>query len=177
MLLSQYGSWKPWGVGVLEAMLRPAEVDPHLKSYVDPHLWRYRSKTLCQFSSERLAMNRTWTSISRLQVLLIAKRLDENWRGVLGKGPATKFDEFSEKVPSGLQPLLSFSENYAAHFLSSPRAGPKGLRAESGRAVTGRRNSHRWEGGRLFEPSAGFFYGISCNSGTESRKIVSKVGN
>ena len=64
--------------------------------------------------------------------------------------------------------------------LSSPRAkraGPKGLRAESARAVTGRRNSHRWEGGRLFEPSAEFFYGNSCNSGTESRKIVSKVGN
>ena len=88
-------------MGVLEAMLRPAEVDPHLKSYVDPHLWRYRSKTLCQFSSERLAMNRTWTSISRLWVLLIAKRLDENWRGVLGKGPATKFDEFSEKCHRG----------------------------------------------------------------------------
>ena len=35
-------------------------------------------------------------------------------------------------------------------LLSSPRA-------ESARAVTGRRNSHRWEGGRLFEPSAGFF--------------------
>ena len=65
-------------------------------------------------------------------------------------------------------------------MLSSPRAkraGPKGLRAESARAVTGRRNSYRWEGGRLFEPSAGFFYGNSCNSGTESRKIVSKVGN
>ena len=65
-------------------------------------------------------------------------------------------------------------------LLSSPRAqraGPKGLRAESARAVTGRRNSYRWEGGRLFEPSAGFFYGNSCNSGTESRKIVSKVGN
>ena len=63
---------------------------------------------------------------------------------------------------------------------SSPRAkraGPMGLRAESARAVTGRRNSHRWEGGRLFEPSAGFFYGNSCNFGTKSRKIVSKVGN
>ena len=57
------------------------------------------------------------------------------------------------------------------------RAGPKGLRAESARAFTGRRNSHRWEGGRLFEPSAGFFYGNSCNFGTKSRKIVSKVGN
>ena len=33
-------------------------------------------------------------------------------------------------------------------YLSSPRA-------ESARAVTGRRNSHRWEGGRLFEPTAG----------------------
>ena len=64
--------------------------------------------------------------------------------------------------------------------LSSPRAkraGPKGLRAESARALTGRRNSHRWEGGRLFEPSAGFFYRNSCNFGTKSRKIVSKVGN
>ena len=32
-------------------------------------------------------------------------------------------------------------------------------------------------GGRLFDGSAGFFYGNSCNSGTESRKMVSKVGN
>ena len=65
-------------------------------------------------------------------------------------------------------------------MLSSPRAkraGPRGLRAESARAFTGRRNSHRWERGRLFEPSAKFFYGNSCNSGTESRKMVSKVGN
>ena len=53
----------------------------------------------------------------------------------------------------------------------------QGPRAESARAVTGRRNSYRWEGGRLFDGSAGFFYGNSCNSGTESRKIVSKVGN
>ena len=37
--------------------------------------------------------------------------------------------------------------------------------------------SPQWEGGRLFEPSAGFFYGNSCNFGTKSRKIVSKVGN
>ena len=35
----------------------------------------------------------------------------------------------------------------------------------------------QWEGGRLFDMSAGSFYGNSCNSGTESRKIVSKVGN
>ena len=35
----------------------------------------------------------------------------------------------------------------------------------------------QWEGGRLFDRSFGFFYGNSCNSGTESRKIVPKVGN
>ena len=35
----------------------------------------------------------------------------------------------------------------------------------------------QWEGGRLFDMSAEFFYGNSCNSGTESRKMVSKVGN
>ena len=35
----------------------------------------------------------------------------------------------------------------------------------------------QWEGGRLFDGSAGFFYGNSCISGTESRKIVPKVGN
>ena len=33
------------------------------------------------------------------------------------------------------------------------------------------------EGGRLFDMSAGFFYGNSCNSGTESQKIDPKVGN
>ena len=43
-------------------------------------------------------------------------------------------------------------------------------------AFTGRQNS-QWEGGRLFDGSAGFFYRNSCNSGTESRKIVPKVGN
>ena len=34
-----------------------------------------------------------------------------------------------------------------------------------------------WEGGRLFDGSTKFFYGSSCNSRTESRKIVPKVGN
>ena len=32
-------------------------------------------------------------------------------------------------------------------------------------------------GGRLFDGSTKFFYGNCCNSGTESRKIVPKVGN
>ena len=54
---------------------------------------------------------------------------------------------------------------------------PKGLRAESARAVTGRRCPHSGKGENFFYRSAGFFYGSSCNFGTESRKIVSKVGN
>ena len=59
--------------------------------------------------------------------------------------------------------------------LSSPRA--KGLRAESARAVTGRWCPHSGEGEDFFDGSTKFFYGNSCNSGTESRKIISKVGN
>ena len=64
--------------------------------------------------------------------------------------------------------------------LSCPRAkraGPKGLRAESARAFTGRRNSHSGRGEDFLTGQPDFFYGNSCNSGTESRKIVSKVGN
>ena len=34
-----------------------------------------------------------------------------------------------------------------------------------------------WEGGRLFDGSTKSFCGNSCNSGTESRKMVFKVGN
>ena len=91
-----------------------------------------------------------------------------------------KVPEMDVGLPYKLLTQLTLTKWPMCQNLSSPRAkrpGPKGLRAESARAVTGRRNSHRWEGGRLFEPSAGFFYGNSCNFGTESRKIVSKVGN
>ena len=35
----------------------------------------------------------------------------------------------------------------------------------------------QWGGGKLFEPSTGFFYGNCCNSGAGSRKIDPKVGN
>ena len=35
----------------------------------------------------------------------------------------------------------------------------------------------QWEGGRLFDGSTKYFYRNCCNSGTESRKIVPKVGN
>ena len=61
--------------------------------------------------------------------------------------------------------------------LSSPRAGPKGLRAESVRAFTGRRNSHSGRGEDFLSRQPIFFYGNSCNSRMESRKNVAKVGN
>ena len=65
-------------------------------------------------------------------------------------------------------------------WFSSPhakRAGPKGLRAESARAVTGRRCPHSGEGEDFLSRQPDYFYGNSCNSGTESRKIAPKVEN
>ena len=54
---------------------------------------------------------------------------------------------------------------------------PKDLRAESARAVTGRRCPHSREGEDFLRGQPGSFYEKGCNSGTESRKIVPKVGN
>ena len=93
-----------------------------------------------------------------------------------------EFEAQMSYLDPSIEAMLTAGEGNQSYCLGlsstrAKRAGPKGLRAESARAVTGRRNSHRWEGGRLFEPSAGFFYGNSCNFGTKSRKIVSKVGN
>ena len=51
--------------------------------------------------------------------------------------------------------------------LSSPRA----------RAVTGRWCPHSGRGEDFLTGQPDFFYGNSYNSGTESRKIVPKVGN
>ena len=51
------------------------------------------------------------------------------------------------------------------------------LRAESARAVTGRRCPHSGRGEDFLSHQPDFFYGNICNSGTESRKIVPKVGN
>ena len=64
--------------------------------------------------------------------------------------------------------------------LSNPRAkraGPKGLCAESARAVTGRQCPHSEEAEDFLTQRPFFFYENGCNSGTESRKIVPKVGN
>ena len=49
-------------------------------------------------------------------------------------------------------------------------SSPKGLRAESARAFTGRRCTHSGKGEDFLTGQPDFFYGNSCNSGTESRK-------
>ena len=58
-------------------------------------------------------------------------------------------------------------------FLSSPRvncAGPKGLRVESARAVTGRRCPHIGEGEDFLTRRLSFFYENGHNSGTKKLK-------
>ena len=93
-----------------------------------------------------------------------------------------KLVENDEKVKVSVLSFKHFAspEANSRTMLSSPRAkraGPKGLRAESARAVTGRRCPHSGRGEVFLSRQPDFFYGNSCNSGTESRKIVSKVGN
>ena len=44
-------------------------------------------------------------------------------------------------------------------------------------AVTGKRCPHSGEGEDFLRRQLVFFYENNCNSGTESRKIVPKVGN
>ena len=52
------------------------------------------------------------------------------------------------------------------------RAGPKGLRAESARSFTGRRNSYSGRGEDFLSRQPNFFTETAV-----TRKIVSKVGN
>ena len=49
--------------------------------------------------------------------------------------------------------------------------------AESARAFTGSRCPHIGRGEDFLTGQLNFFYGNCCNSGTESQKIVPKVGN
>ena len=44
------------------------------------------------------------------------------------------------------------------HSFTSPHAGPKDLRAESARAVTGRQCPHKGEGEDFLTRQLGFFY-------------------
>ena len=77
--------------------------------------------------------------------------------------------------------LLTLSHvNLVTIELSSLRAkrrGPKGLCAESARAVTGRPCPHSGEGEDFLMGQLIFFYENCCNSATESRKIDPKVEN
>ena len=50
------------------------------------------------------------------------------------------------------------------------------LRAESARAVTGRRCPHSGKGEDFLTGQLNFFYGNCCNCGTESKKIIPNVG-
>ena len=68
-----------------------------------------------------------------------------------------------------------FEELLLPVFYNIARA--QGLRAESARAVTGRRCPHSEEGEDFLTGQPDFFYENCCNSGTESRKIDPKVGN
>ena len=124
---------------------------------------------LATITPEPIMKDTTWSTVRVSPLVAVARGMLRLRIRTTPRSVFSSFAQFSQ---------LAVSE--IVKELSSPRAkraGPKGPRAESARAVTGRRNSYRWEGGRLFEPSAGFFYGNSCNSGTESRKIVPKVGN
>ena len=56
--------------------------------------------------------------------------------------------------------------------LSSPRAGQGSVRAESARAVTGRRCPHSGEGKDFLTRRPSFFYEYSHNSGSKSRKLI-----
>ena len=93
------------------------------------------------------------------------------------KSPPTAWQSYFLSQLFNLRLLCKFSLNHSLQLATIGLTEFSSPRAESARAVTGRRCPHSGRGGRLFEPSAGFFYGNSCNSGTESRKIVSKVGN
>ena len=58
---------------------------------------------------------------------------------------------------------------------NSLRESSTGLRAESARAVTGRRCPHSGEGEDFLTHRVFSFYENGCNSGTESRKMAPKV--
>ena len=62
-------------------------------------------------------------------------------------------------------------------FLKEPLKHLSSPRAESARAVTGRRCPHSGEGEDFLNCQTVFFYENCCISGTESQKIDPKMGN
>ena len=86
----------------------------------------------------------------------------------------SRFDGQWLLVLLSLLVMWSMKSHYPAR---TKRASPKGLRAESARAVTGRRCPHSGEGEDFMTRQPDFFYKNCRNSRKESRKIVPKVGN
>ena len=165
-------------VFLLACCCREAEASA-VSHFHDGNHTHFPTELLRKMLEQSRALPRTVTKLrGPLSTLLRPRGRRPGW--ILPLHPSASSSEGEVKTNPLLSYLSIFSgyenihqsvavDNTASYF-SSPRA-------ESARAVTGRRNSHRWEGGRLFDGSAGFFYGNSCNSGTKSRKIVSKVGN
>ena len=98
------------------------------------------------------------------------------------------FEIFSNKTPDYLaQPKSAFGLVFGSnvrllpHGLSSPcvkRAGPKGLRAESARAVTGRRCPHSGAGEDFLTGQQGFFFmKTAVTLEWKVKTTVPKVGN
>ena len=111
------------------------------------------------------------------QMICVGKALSfKNYCRNVKFGKSMSFRKFlkQHKLGAGWAELLS--------SLRAKRQGQKGMRAESSRAVTGRQcphsGPHSGEGEDFLTRQPGFcFYENGCNSGTESQKIVPKVGN
>ena len=104
--------------------------------------------------------------LSRLQDLAEVWRQSEQICGEIGASLRTLYQVEQEEAGRLVlpKPLLEGGLKYDYTKIGAQLSS---LRAESARAVTGR----RWEQGRLFDRSAGVFYGNNCNSGKESQKL------
>ena len=116
--------------------------------------------------------------VNRLSLTTIAKFTENTPLYPLQLSLARKCKRRSTPA-SSLRPnrLSSWAWSNLLSSAHARSAGPKGLRAESARAFTGRWNSRSGRGEDFLSRQPNFFYGNSCNSRTKSRKIVSKVGN
>ena len=89
-----------------------------------------------------------------------------------------KVPEMDVRLPYKLLTQLTLTKWPMCQNLSSPRAkraGPKGLRAESARAVTGRRCSHSGEGEDFLKVKPVFFWKRSFDELGQSRPTAGKA--
>ena len=142
-----------------------------------------KSEALKQMGVELTIRGPSKPSVEFCHIVLIGIGRPQLWSHLIPSihpsNQAMKMDNIQSQQLYNNQ-LRSMDTPAYFNLLSSPRAKrecPKGLRAESASAFTGRRNSHSGRGEDFLTGQPDFFYGNSCNSGTESRKMVSKVGN